>query len=331
MYDAGRKGCLELLENGFVHAFEETLELIETNEKIKTHAELGLDKEKPQDLSKDSEVMKTIMEMLKKSEEADRTGAIEDEYSARLEIANNLRQQSGYYWLAEYLYKTCFRVLDTEDKKHEKSKIKALQLLALLEERRDNHDVALRYMEKAIKLVKETPLEPDDPFRKELFQQLIRMYRKLGTQYLNKETETTDTKESKAIFYYKKAVSLAKTTAVFKAYEQFETGYRILLFSGETLPDLLKLCRVMCGIGRANRSFDCLISILQDPPEKALNQLLTWRNTGGSFEGKIMMKNDHLIDLSQEEIEDADTKRAKLIQKLISEEKKESQEHKSAL
>ncbi|GBN89071.1 hypothetical protein AVEN_166712-1, partial [Araneus ventricosus] len=114
-----------------------------------------------------------------------------------------------------------------------------------------------------------------------------------------------------------------------KAYEHFETGYRILLFSGENMPDLLKLCRVMCGVGRANRSFDCLMSVLQEPPEKGLDQLLIWRNTGGNFEGKGFTKNDHLIDLNQEEIEDEDTKRAALIQKLIDEEKNESHEYKN--
>lgn len=107
-----------------------------------------------------------------------------------------------------------------------------------------------------------------------------------------------------------------------KAYENFETGYRILLFSGENRPDLLKLCRVMCGIGRANRSFDRLMSMLQEPPERALIQLLTWQNIGGSFEGKVLNKDDHLIDLNQEEIEDENTKRETLIQRLIDEEKK---------
>ncbi|GFW77447.1 uncharacterized protein TNCV_2498401 [Trichonephila clavipes] len=76
----------------------------------------------------------------------------------------------------------------------------------------------------------------------------------------------------------------------------------------------------MSGVGRAHCSFNRLIEVLQEPPEKALGQLLTWRNTNGPFDGKIIMKQDHLINLDKEEMEDKETKRFALIQQLIKEE-----------
>ncbi|GFW77476.1 hypothetical protein TNCV_2498691 [Trichonephila clavipes] len=74
MYDIGRIGCLELLENGLVNAFEETLQLMEMNDEMKKKAEHGHDKEMPQDFRKDKDAMHVIIEMLKKAEAADRAG-----------------------------------------------------------------------------------------------------------------------------------------------------------------------------------------------------------------------------------------------------------------
>ncbi|GFY69058.1 uncharacterized protein TNIN_461971 [Trichonephila inaurata madagascariensis] len=108
-----------------------------------------------------------------------------------------------------------------------------------------------------------------------------------------------------------------------EAHENFEVAYRTLIFYCDKLPnkiELHKLCRVMSGVGRAHCSFNRLIEVLQEPPEKALGQLLTWRNTNGPFDGKIILKQDHLINLDKEEMEDEETKRFALIQQLIKEE-----------
>ncbi|GFS77761.1 hypothetical protein NPIL_425001 [Nephila pilipes] len=210
MYDVGRTGCLELLENGFVNAFEETLELMQMNEEMKTKAEHGYDKEMPGDFRKDFDAMHTIMEMLRKSEEAERTGGLQDNYSSRLELANHFLNLKGYHWLAEYLYKSCCKILETEGAQDGHLKIKALQLLGLLEERRDNPDMSLRYMEKAIEMANKVSLRPNDPTKKELFQHLIEMYRRLGTKCLEREDEFTRAKNSRSVFFYKKATLLAK-------------------------------------------------------------------------------------------------------------------------
>ncbi|GIY91284.1 uncharacterized protein CEXT_53671 [Caerostris extrusa] len=75
-----------------------------------------------------------------------------------------------------------------------------------------------------------------------------------------------------------------------KAHEYFETSYRTMVISEKIIPnitDLHKLCRVMCGVGRAHRSFNVLISALQAPPEMKMSELLTWRNTGVLFLQKL--------------------------------------------
>ncbi|GFS77755.1 uncharacterized protein NPIL_424971 [Nephila pilipes] len=113
------------------------------------------------------------------------------------------------------------------------------------------------------------------------------------------------------------------TRKYLEANKHFETAYRTLIFYHDKLPnkiELHKLCRVMSGVGRAHKSFNRLIRVLQESPEKALCQLLTWRNTNGPFDGKITTKQDHLINLDKEEIEDEETKRSALIQQLIKEE-----------
>ncbi|GFQ96043.1 hypothetical protein TNCT_637111 [Trichonephila clavata] len=209
MYDIGRIGCLELLENGLVSAFEEALQLMEMNDEMKKKAEHGHDKEMPHDFRKDKDAMHVIIEMLKKAEAADRTGGFEENYNARLVLANHFLDVKGYHWLAEYLYKSCYRILENED--DESRRLKALQLLGLLEERRDNPDVALRYMEKAIVMANKASLSPNDPIKKELFQQLIEMYRRLGSRYFEREDDFTLAKHSKSVFYYKRAALLAKT------------------------------------------------------------------------------------------------------------------------
>ncbi|GIY91286.1 hypothetical protein CEXT_53681 [Caerostris extrusa] len=156
MYDAGRKRCLELLEGGFVNAFEETLRLVDWNQEISRRAELGQDRERPKDLSKDLEVTKTVMEMLKKSEKSDRKGNIEATYAARIELANKFIEVDGFRWLAEHLYKSCYRILEKDGR----LKIKTLQLLGRLEERRNNPEAALRYKQKAILMADKASFTP---------------------------------------------------------------------------------------------------------------------------------------------------------------------------
>ncbi|GFW77460.1 hypothetical protein TNCV_2498531 [Trichonephila clavipes] len=74
----------------------------------------------------------------------------------------------------------------------------------------DNPDVALRYMEKAIVMADKAFLTPNDPIKKELFQQVIEMYRRLGSRYFEREDDFTQAKHSKSVFYYKRAAVLAR-------------------------------------------------------------------------------------------------------------------------
>ncbi|GFW77474.1 hypothetical protein TNCV_2498671 [Trichonephila clavipes] len=66
-------------------------------------------------------------------------GGFEENYNVRLELANHFLDVKGYHWLAEYLYKSCYRILETEGDENCSMKLKALQLLGLLEERRGKY------------------------------------------------------------------------------------------------------------------------------------------------------------------------------------------------
>ncbi|KFM68142.1 hypothetical protein X975_05611, partial [Stegodyphus mimosarum] len=105
-----------------------------------------------------------------------------------------------------------------------------------------------------------------------------------------------------------------------KAHEQFETAYRIFLSSKKDYAKaagLHKLCKIMCGIGRAHLSFNKLIKVLQEPEESALIQITDWRNKGDIFKGDVMERKDHLIDLEEKEkIDESDSKISILIEKL---------------
>ncbi|GFR14504.1 uncharacterized protein TNCT_551691 [Trichonephila clavata] len=67
-----------------------------------------------------------------------------------------------------------------------------------------------------------------------------------------------------------------------EGYENFVVAYRTLILYCDKFPnkiELRKLCRVTSGVGRAHCSFHRLDS--SRATEKALSQLLNWRNTNG--------------------------------------------------
>ncbi|GFY69060.1 hypothetical protein TNIN_461991 [Trichonephila inaurata madagascariensis] len=68
-------------------------------------------------------------------------------------------------------------------------------------------------MEKAIVMADKAFLTPNDPIKKELFQQVIEMYRRLGSRYFEREDDFTRAKHSKSVFYYKRAAVLARKSA----------------------------------------------------------------------------------------------------------------------
>lgn len=74
MYDPGQKTCIKLIEDGYVKTFEEVLNLMNMNEKVRTEAEHGLDKKMPREFRSEPDVLQYITENLKNAEEAIRKG-----------------------------------------------------------------------------------------------------------------------------------------------------------------------------------------------------------------------------------------------------------------
>lgn len=59
-------------------------------------------------------------------------GSVEGSYRARMDLADQLREELGYEWLAESVYKSCFEVLEGDAGRE----VDVLGKLALLEESR---------------------------------------------------------------------------------------------------------------------------------------------------------------------------------------------------
>ncbi|KAG8199802.1 hypothetical protein JTE90_000894 [Oedothorax gibbosus] len=201
MYDPCREFSIELLEDGFVKAFEETLHVVNHHPE-----ELG---ERQQNLQDDLVRMQAFVDKLKNLEDLERTGSVKDSFRARIELADQFREEKDYHWLAEYIYKSCCQILEKGKVCEAALEIDVLERLALLEERRNNIDSALTYMEKAFKESQNSSLEEQDPRRRELNQHLIRVYQQLSMKYLEEQT-ISEIKKPKCVLYAKKAAKLAR-------------------------------------------------------------------------------------------------------------------------
>lgn len=76
MYDIGQKTCIKLIEDGYVHTFEEVHNLMNVYKNVKEEAGRGTSKTMPKDFRKEPEILRYLEENLKNSEEAMRKGTV---------------------------------------------------------------------------------------------------------------------------------------------------------------------------------------------------------------------------------------------------------------
>ena len=81
MFSIGQKTCIKLIEEGYVHTFEEIHNLINNYGKVKEEAERGTSKVKPKDFSKESKILRHLEENLKNAEETVRKGSVFKSFS----------------------------------------------------------------------------------------------------------------------------------------------------------------------------------------------------------------------------------------------------------
>lgn len=80
---------------------------------------------------------------------------------------------------------------------------------------------------------------------------------------------------------------------------------------------LIKLSRVMYGIGRAHLSFSNLIETLRGPKNLSVPKIISWRNKGGPFTGEVTEHEDNLINLDEAENENKEAEISEVVEKLI--------------